>query len=225
MYGSLARNPSRRTVAPPARAAERCLPAHDGRKVDGVDALAAWLPARRPEPLRRALLALLVTAIAVPLAPPSRAAEPGETPIDATFTWTARELSKVIDADGVETYVSETFVVLTHRRSPKETRPFPDLGGRCIGSGTSDPTTFGYTLSGMCELRDADGDTLFERFEESSAGNGAPGIGSGEITGGTGKFAGVTGRHDYETRFYASPADGVYQGIGHKEGAWRLPAS
>ena len=170
------------------------------------------------------MLAAFVAALSLPIATPSLAAEPTKVSIDASFTWTVRDLSTMAIADGREAYVSESFLVLTQKVSPKEPSVFPNLGGRCMSYGAGDPMTSAYQLSGWCELKDIDGNSLFEKFEESSAGNGAPGIGKGMITGGTGKFVGVTGQHDLEDHYYASPTDGVFQGIGSKKGVWQLPA-
>lgn len=149
-------------------------------------------------------------------------ADAADVAIDARFTWTSRDTASPVGIGaGNEAYVSETFIVMT----ADDAGPFAKLGGRCIGSGTNNTATFAYTLMGSCEFKDADGDTLYETFEETSVGNGDPGIGKGEIVGGTGKFAGVHGKHDYETHFYASPVDGVLLGVGVKKGVWSIPAT
>ena len=59
-----------------------------------------------------------------------------------------------------------------------------------------------------------------EQFEDSGAGELS--TGRGTLTGGTGKFAGIRGEYDIEIAFVASPRDGLFQGIGHKKGNWRI---
>ena len=96
--------------------------------------------------------------------------------------------------------------------------PFDRLGGRCLlmMRASSD----GYSATGSCLLADADGDTIFERIEEAS------GKGHAVITGGTGKFAGLTGEYDFQTSdWYASVREGTDQGIGTKTGVWRMSGS
>ena len=46
------------------------------------------------------------------------------------------------------------------------------------------------------------------------------------ITGGTGKFAGLTGEYDVDTSgWYASVREGMQQGVGTKKGTWRMSGS
>ena len=48
------------------------------------------------------------------------------------------------------------------------------------------------------------------------------GGGTAKLVGGTGKFAGITGEYTFTEEFFGSPAEGVYQGIGHKKGTYKI---
>jgi hypothetical protein len=139
---------------------------------------------------------------------------PTEGRIDAQFTWSAVDLASLPAGETETLRLREAHIVITARQPGI----FDRLGGRCLflmRAVASD-----YSASGSCLLADADGDTIFERFEEAS------GKGHAVITGGTGKFAGLTGEYDLDTSArYASVTEGMDQGVGTKTGVWRRSGS
>ena len=156
--------------------------------------------ARRPRPRPRA-------------ARRAQEAKPTEGRIDATFTWSVTTLAS-LPAGEAEELLLQRGLLRDHGQRAGAFRP---LGGRCLFlSGASGGAT---TAVGSCLLADADGDQIFERIEE------AAGKGHAVITGGTGKFAGLTGEYDFDSVWYASVREGVDQGVGTKTGVWRMSGS
>ena len=136
-----------------------------------------------------------------------------EGPIDSDFTWTARQQT-MPTAGGMEAFTAEAFLVLT-ATSPGSV--LNKLAARCLMAGKQDPKGSEYHSSGSCTFTDADGDQIFETFEETSGAGG-----TGKLVGGTGKFAGITGDHTITEEFFGSPTEGVYQGVGHKKGSYKI---
>ena len=136
---------------------------------------------------------------------------PPEGPIDSVFTWTARQQT-MPTAGGMEAFTSEAFLVLT-AASPGSI--LDKLAARCLMAGEQDPMGSAYRSTGSCTFSDADGDQIFETFDETD------GAGIGKLVGGTGKFAGITGEHTITDEAFGSPAAGVWQGAGHKKGTYK----
>jgi hypothetical protein len=105
---------------------------------------------------------------------------------------------------------SEVLLVITG----DEPGPYDQQGGRCLffSRGNGD-------ASGSCQLADADGDQIFEQIEETGDKRHAV------ITGGTGKFAGISGEYEFTITWYASVGEGAQQGVGRKTGTWRMSGS
>lgn len=155
---------------------------------------------------------LAVLAVAAILAQPAFAADPAEGEVDATFTWTAIDLATQPAPYGGAASLIEAHLVVTSNAGG----PIDGLAGTCLLRGQSRGQD--WQASGTCALKDADGDFLFEAVEEVGD------KGHSVLTGGTGKFAGITGEHDYTTTWFSSVRDGESQGIGVKKGHWKLPA-
>ena len=137
---------------------------------------------------------------------------PPEGPIDSVFTWTTRQQT-IPTANGMEASTAEAFLVLT-AASPGSV--LDKLAARCLMAGEQNPKGTEYHSKGSCVFSDADGDQIYETFEE--AGNG----GTGRLVGGTGKFAGITGEHTITEEVFGSPAAGMWQGAGHKKGSYKI---
>ena len=137
---------------------------------------------------------------------------PPEGPIDTTFTWTSRQ-EAMPTAGGMEAVTGEAMLVLTAVGAGSI---LDRLGARCLYAGEQKPDGSEYSIRGRCRFVDADGDQIFETFEETQAG------GQGKLVGGTGKFTGITGEHAITSEYFGSPAEGVYQGIGHKKGSYKI---
>lgn len=148
-----------------------------------------------------------------PTAPVAYAADfPAEGPIDTTFTWTVKPQT-MPTVGGREAYIAEDWLVLT-AASPGSI--LDKLAARCLALG--DQTTDGssYMERGTCTLTDADGDHVFETYEVTD------GNGTGKLVAGTGKFKGITGELAITSTYFGSPAEGAYQGIGHKKGSYKI---
>ena len=165
---------------------------------------------------------LVVAAIIAAFAQSANAAtdwDPGAR-IGAAFTYLYRATHTAVGPAGASrTFTRESHVVVTGNPPG----PVSRLRGRCIGLGTVETATSGYTMTGWCLLRDADGDMIVERFEEALPGDGAPASGEGVVRGGTGKFAGISGRFHYVTRTCVLPPTRTCHGAGRRRGVWRLP--
>jgi hypothetical protein len=154
-------------------------------------------------PLAACVLALGLPALA-------QDARPAEGDIDVDFSWSSVELSSIPGPGGGSVTVSEAHLVLTGAA------PFDKLAGRClfqdVQAGESGEST------GACALADADGDMLFEDVTLEGGG------GRGTLTGGTGKFAGITGEHAITLTWFSSIRAGENQGVGTKTGHWKRQA-
>ena len=157
-----------------------------------------------------AVLAQAAPAVAADIAP--------EGVIDSVFTWTATPTS-MPTVNGRDAYIAETFLVAT-AAAPGSV--LDKLGARCLGMGESDSKTGFDQAKGSCTFKDADGDMIFETWQEMTPADSAEGKGTGKLLGGTGKYAGITGEYDYTTAYYASPKDGTFQGVGHKKGHYKI---
>lgn len=135
-----------------------------------------------------------------------------EGAIDVAFTWSAIDLASIPAPDGGTTSVAEAHLVLTSNNGG----PIDRLAGTCLLQGLTRGQD--WQSSGSCTLADAEGDFLFETIEETGD------KGHAVLTGGTGKFAGISGEHDYTTTWFSSVRAGENQGVGVKKGHWRRTA-
>lgn len=155
-------------------------------------------------------LAALVVALGLPAL--AEDAQPTEGEIDATFTWSGVDIATIPAADGATVVVTRVALVLTANRPGLVDR----LAGDCLMKGKLRGQE--WVASGSCALVDADGDMLFEEVTDTGD------KGHSVLAGGTGKFAGISGEHDYTTTWYSSIRDGQNQGIGVKKGRWTKTA-
>jgi hypothetical protein len=163
---------------------------------------------------------IFLSAILLGAATPALAADlPAEGLIDSNFTWTSRNTGTIPAANGNNRVTLDAMLVVT-AAAPGSV--LDRLGAHCIGGGKENPKTFAYEFSGACVFEDADGDQIFEIWEESMAAGAAESTGKGTLTDGTGKYAGISGEYTLTSSFYGSPADGVFQGIGHKKGTYKI---
>ncbi|MBP7000585.1 hypothetical protein [Amaricoccus sp.] len=154
-------------------------------------------------------LAVLVVAFALPVL--AEDARPMEGDIKADFSWSSVDLSSIPAPEGGSVVVTEAHLVVTNG-----SEPFDKLAGRCLLLGLMQGED--WTSTGACTLADADGDLLFEDVTEEG------GAGRGKLTGGTGKFAGITGEHAITTTWFSSIRSGENQGMGTKTGRWKRQA-
>jgi hypothetical protein len=158
------------------------------------------------------LAAVLALAVALPAAAQEK--KPEEIVLDHDFTWSVVEYAHIPEAGTREVSLSESMLVVTPSREGVAGR----LGGRCLSLTDADTADMSYRMVGHCVLRDAEGDAIFERIEESAGPGGNPGAGRGFVSGGTGKFAGISGEYAYTTDYVAGMKERSYQGVGRKTG-------
>lgn len=157
-----------------------------------------------------AVLAVLAVAFALPAL--GEDATPMEGDIAAKFSWSSVDLANIPAPGGGSVVLTEVHLVVTETAPG----PFDRLAGRCLFQGLLAGED--WTSTGACTLADADGDLLFEDVTEQG------GAGKGRLTGGTGKFAGITGEHAITTTWFASIREGENQGVGTKTGHWKRQA-
>jgi hypothetical protein len=107
-----------------------------------------------------------------------------------------------------------TFELDGAQKSANSGGMFDNLGGHCVGItemiGGKDKS------HGSCTKVDKDGDQFFELWA------GAGGAGTATLTGGTGKFAGMTGSEEYTAQLVKSPSGrGLF--ITSTKVRWKLP--
>ncbi len=156
--------------------------------------------------------ALLVATGALAQEATNEEATEGE--IDATFTWSSIDLADTPAGEAQMNVLSDALIVITANKPG----PLDKLVGSCLMQSVNNTKTLAFRLTGTCTLVDAEGDMVFETIEESD------GKGEATITGGTGKFAGLTGEYTLESTWYGSIRPGMNQGIGRKTGTWRRAA-
>lgn len=154
-------------------------------------------------------LAALAVAFALPVL--AEDAKPMEGDIKADFSWSSVDLSSIPAPGGGSVVLIEVHLVVTNGSGP-----FDKLAGRCLFQGLMQGQDWKST--GACTLADADGDLLFEEVNEEGA------TGQGKLTGGIGKFAGITGEHAITTTWFSSIREGENQGMGTKTGHWKRRA-
>lgn len=95
-----------------------------------------------------------------------------------------------------------------------------NLTGRCMGAATLDNDAKTIENHGRCVYSDASGDQIFEKWDYPVQAQGMTLKGTAEWTGGTGKFAGVSGDVELSTTRLTSMIDGVVQVSGTKTGRY-----
>jgi hypothetical protein len=160
---------------------------------------------------------------AVLAAPPALAAVdlPPEGAFEATFFLTDGP-GKAVEIPAAGANGSAWSFVETATYTNDAGRGFlHEVAGRCIGMGSGDDGA--SRTRGHCVYVDADGDQIFSTFEIGRAAPGAPRLGTKEYTGGTGKYAGLTGHADFTNgpmKTLGKDAPEVFE--GHARGSYRL---
>ena len=93
--------------------------------------------------------------------------------------------------------------------------------GRCIGMGSGNKAA--AHNAGYCVYVDPDGDQIFSTFEIGRNGEGQPGRGTKEYTGGTGKYVGLTGHAEFTSsnlKTLDKTAPDMFE--GHVQGSYKL---
>ena len=97
-----------------------------------------------------------------------------------------------------------------------------NMAGRCIILTLIDRAAKTQQTQGYCAYADRAGDQVFEEVSmPAPTGLGTPAKFVGRWTGGTGKFAGISGEFEI-TNSGNIGADGVFQAVGRKTGTYRI---
>jgi hypothetical protein len=104
------------------------------------------------------------------------------------------------------------------------------MTGRCASHEVVTNSTGDSVTNGYCEYIDKDKDKIFERVVDVVRSGGAfvEGRGKGVITGGTGKFAGISGEVVHSRLLlvahedFSQLVDGVFPGVGVLKGDYTI---
>jgi len=97
-----------------------------------------------------------------------------------------------------------------------------NMAGRCILLTVIDRAAKTQDVHGYCSYADRAGDQVFEEVSTPTpTGLGQPARFAGKWTGGTGKYAGLTGEFEITNSGNVAP-EGLYQAAGKKTGSYRL---
>jgi hypothetical protein len=134
------------------------------------------------------------------------ATNPGAVDVTITDVTTAESIET---ADDQTVFALDQLVVLTGEGVLNNTT------GRCLALEVADNATGASTTNGFCTFVDANGDKIFEEFEISRDSLSGEASGTGTITGGTGRYEGISGEVTHtRTLLLPGPKEGVFPGIG-----------
>jgi hypothetical protein len=91
------------------------------------------------------------------------------------------------------------------------------MGGHCLFDRTADTSTKKYEAHGYCNYVDNEGDQIFEQCDTPFGGPSKC-----KLTGGTGKFQGITADLDITIAPLKSNYDGIAQVMGQKKGTYKI---
>lgn len=100
-----------------------------------------------------------------------------------------------------------------------------NLAGRCAGMATLDNEAKSVESHGRCVYADASGDQIFEKYDYPVQAQGMNLKGTAEWTGGTGKFAGISGHVELTNTRLAAMTDGIAQVSGTKTGRYSFEST
>lgn len=161
------------------------------------------------------LMSLFVgTMLVSTAARPAELAQEGN--FKATFYLTDEPSTPLPTADGETAYTIEQSAVYTNDAGHGFLH---DVTGRCVGVGASGADTF--NSGGYCTFVDGDGDMIFSVFHVARKGHQIEGTQG--YTGGTGRYAGLTGGGQYtlvRLRLLDKERKSMWE--GHIRGHYRL---
>lgn len=169
--------------------------------------------------MTKILIAALVGAVSV--APAARGAGIApEADFKATFHLFNEPEKSLTTSGGTTVEIMEEKAVYTNDAGQGFLH---DATGRCLVMGTSDARVFHY--NGYCTYVDLDGDLIYSTFDIGRAGD-QPVKATKAYTGGTGKYAGLTGSADYTVTRLKNLDKGAPSILeGHVQGHYRIQAS
>lgn len=145
----------------------------------------------------------------------------GEGPFIVNFTTLGLNPSEpVAIADDSELGLSSSILTATNAEGEGLLH---NLTGRCLGWYVLDKGEKAYEYHGHCNYTDSDGDVVYEKADFDRQALSPVYIGTGKWLGGTGKYAELSGVFEIRVRPLKPSQDGYSQGIGTKQGRYRLP--
>lgn len=152
------------------------------------------------------LVALLAT---VGQAATAQTARQGEEQIRHVFTFTDRATLRMGDTTVIHRELQGIEL------NDKGSGMFHDLGVRCLSQITI--RSGAASADGRCTTVDKDGDQIFHTFENRA------GAGAHVLVGGTGKYAGITGRQEFSGVQLVRSPEGVNLMVIPLRATWKLP--
>jgi hypothetical protein len=128
-------------------------------------------------------------------------------------------ITDVTTAESIETAGDQTVFSLDQLVVLTGMSVLNDTTGRCLALEVAENANGASVSRGYCTFVDAAGDKIFEEFEIARDSLNGEASGPGTITGGTGKYEGISGEVTHtRTLLLPGPGDGVFPGIGHITG-------
>ena len=106
------------------------------------------------------------------------------------FSHNVQTIAELDTSDGMKSYVNEAYEF--HVGKDKSS-PVDNTVGRCLGYGSYHPEKGAVHEVGTCTFQDADGDKIFETYEVTIKDSTDHASALAKISGGTGKYEGITG--------------------------------
>lgn len=161
-----------------------------------------------------ALSAALAAAAPLTLGPSAHATNGERLNVKITDVTTAESIQT---ADNRTVFSLDQLVVVSGRGV------LDDLTGRCLALEEVENETGASVTAGYCTYVDSDGDNIFEEFEMARDSLEDEATGAAVITGGTGKYEGISGQLTHTRRLLLpGPVEGVFPGIGRITGTVSL---
>jgi hypothetical protein len=124
-------------------------------------------------------------------------------------------ITDVTTAESIETAEDKTVFSLDQLLVATGEGVLNNTTARCLALEVAENETGASVTNGFCTFVDADGDKIFEEFEIARDSLNAEASGTGTFTGGTGKYAGISGDVTHtRTLLLPGPKEGVFPGIG-----------
>ena len=165
--------------------------------------------------MSRAVALLIVTSCLLPVG--TRASE---IPKQGTANYTTFFVTTASQAMTLGTRSYSTYGLNGVTRNDEGAEIFNNMGVRCLGSREVDGDDI--RVEGACTERDKDGDQVFQTYQARGKTTGGGIAGTHLLVGGTGKYAGITGKADYTIQVVTGP-DNVRMPVVHDHATWTRP--
>ncbi len=132
-------------------------------------------------------------------------------------------ITDVTTAKSLETAGDQTVFALDQLIVATGVGVLNNTTARCLALEVAENASGASVTNGFCTFVDAAGDKIFEEFEIARDSLNGEASGTGTITGGTGRYAGISGEVTHtRTLLLPGPKEGVFPGIGSITGSVSL---